>query len=186
MDADAVLAEVAQIFDLPDSSLTSDSRTRHIVDLVRMMERGGSGPGDPVRAVTSKVGDKWSTLIVMLLRDNCYRFNTFRRLVGLAAGHEISHKMLSAKLRILTRDGFVQRTVEPSPAPHVSYSLTDLGRELLGQINQLVLWVIGVETRIRDAREVFDQQAQLHGWSTERASPREADQLSRRRRTQIE
>ena len=60
------------------------------------------------------------------LGEGDLRFNELRRRIG-----DISQKMLSSTLKVLERDGLVQRTVLPTVPPQVEYALTDLGRELL-------------------------------------------------------
>ena len=82
-----------------------------------------------VSDVLSRVGDKWTVLVVELLSNGPMRFNELRRLIG-----NISQKMLTTTLRALERDGLVTRTVYPTIPPRVDYKLTDLGRELRGPV----------------------------------------------------
>ena len=57
----------------------------------------------PVRQVLDRIGDKWSTLIILILGDSrVMRFNE----IGSAIG-DISQKMLTATLRNLEADGLV-------------------------------------------------------------------------------
>ncbi|MBC7172638.1 MAG: helix-turn-helix transcriptional regulator, partial [Polyangiaceae bacterium] len=60
----------------------------------------------PVREVLSRVGDKWSILVVAVLRDGSMRFNDLRRSID-----GISQRMLTLTLRGLERDGLVTRTM---------------------------------------------------------------------------
>ena len=76
-----------------------------------------------ISALLSRVGDKWTVLVVGVLGNGPIRFNALRRSVG-----DISQKMLATTLRNLERDGFVSRTVTPTNPPQVEYALTDLGR----------------------------------------------------------
>lgn len=99
----------------------------------------------------SRVGDKWSIMVVMELAEHAKRFSEVRRAI---AG--ISHKMLAATLRGLECDGFVSRTVHPTKPPSVEYALTDLGEELLEPVKALGTWVINNVQRIEGARERFD------------------------------
>ena len=108
-----------------------------------------------VSAVLSRVGDKWSVLIVMLLGDGPRRFNEIKRLVG-----GISQRMLSLTLRGLERDGLVTRTVTPSVPPRVDYELTELGHSLWAPIEGLGRWAIEHQEVIEAARARFDGQAQ--------------------------
>ena len=76
-----------------------------------------------VSQILAWIGEKWSMLVVMLLRDGPRRFNDIKRNV---AG--ISQQMLTRTLRGLERDGIVTRTTLPPSPPQVEYSLTALGQ----------------------------------------------------------
>lgn len=106
-----------------------------------------------VSQILSRIGDKWSVLVVMLLGDGPRRFNELRREIG-----GVSQKMLSSTLRSLERDGFVSRTVHPTVPPRVDYALTDLGRELLEPVGALGEWAIDNAERIEEARRRYDTE----------------------------
>jgi DNA-binding HxlR family transcriptional regulator len=111
---------------------------------------------DACRAVSdilSRIGDKWTVLVVETLGDGSMRFNELRRMVG-----SISQKMLTTTLRNLERDGLVTRTVYATIPPRVEYELTDLGRELLVPVRALGLWARDNIERINGARMRFDTQ----------------------------
>jgi DNA-binding HxlR family transcriptional regulator len=104
-----------------------------------------------VSPVLAKVGDKWSVLIVMLLRDGPRRFNEIKRMVG-----GISQRMLTLTLKGLERDGMVTRTVFPTIPPRVDYELTDLGRSLSKPVQALGLWAQAHMDEIEASRKRFD------------------------------
>lgn len=106
-----------------------------------------------ISAMLSRIGDKWSVLIVSYLGGGPLRFNELRRGIG-----NISQKMLTSTLRNLERDGFVIRQVTASRPPRVDYALTDLGRDLLLPIHALVQWTIANTARIDAARARFDAE----------------------------
>src|SRR5947209_14551566 len=85
-----------------------------------------------VSEVLSRVGDKWTVLVVSTLGDGPKRFNELRRALG-----SISQRMLTLTLRGLERDGLVTRTVFPTIPPRVEYELTRLGRSLLKPVSTL-------------------------------------------------
>ena len=58
-----------------------------------------------ISKLLSRVGDKWSMLIIGYLGRGKSRFSDLRRMIG-----GISQKMLTSSLRNLERDGFVSRT----------------------------------------------------------------------------
>ena len=86
----------------------------------------------PTREVPDRVADKWSVLIVQRLSGGTLRFAQIRRSVD-----GISQKVLTNTLRGLERDGIVTRRIYASVPPRVEYSLTDLGKSLVGQPNWL-------------------------------------------------
>jgi DNA-binding HxlR family transcriptional regulator len=67
--------------------------------------------------------------------------------------------MLSSTLKVLERDGLVDRTVLPSVPPQVEYALTDLGRELLRPVSALAEWTAANTPRIMAARAEYDSRA---------------------------
>ncbi len=104
-----------------------------------------------VSEVLSRVGDKWSVLVVSTLGDGPKRFNELRKALG-----SISQRMLTLTLRALERDGLVTRTVFPTVPPKVQYELTRLGRSLLEPVSSLGLWARRNRGAIQEARARFD------------------------------
>jgi DNA-binding HxlR family transcriptional regulator len=107
-----------------------------------------------VSQVLSRVGDKWSVVIVMLLRERPRRFNEIRRTVD-----GISQQMLTRTLRGLERDGMVKRTTFPTSPPQVEYALTDLGHSLSQPVLALGMWVKDHLSQIDVARDHFDHRS---------------------------
>jgi DNA-binding HxlR family transcriptional regulator len=108
----------------------------------------------PVRDVLDRIGDAWSVLVVMSLRDRPHRFNALRRQIG-----DISQRMLAVTLRHLERDGFVARKVFPTNPPRVEYSLTPLGRSLIEPIDALAQWAQSRHSDVKAARRAYDAVA---------------------------
>jgi DNA-binding HxlR family transcriptional regulator len=106
-----------------------------------------------VSAILSRIGDKWSVLVVMLLGDGPRRFNEIKRMV-----HGISQRMLTLTLRGLERDGLVTRTIYASVPPKVEYQLTELGRSLRAPVQALGMWALNNADGIDVAREEFDSR----------------------------
>jgi DNA-binding HxlR family transcriptional regulator len=104
-----------------------------------------------VSEVLSRVGDKWSVLVVSSLGGGPMRFNELRRALG-----TISQRMLTLTVRALERDGLVTRTVYPTIPPRVEYELTALGGSLLEPVKSLGDWAIANRASIQAARQRFD------------------------------
>src|SRR4051795_11878779 len=107
-----------------------------------------------VSEVLSRVGDKWTVLVVTMLGDGPRRFNELRRALG-----SISQRMLTLTLRGLERDGLVSRTAFPTIPPRVDYELTKLGRSLLEPVSGIGLWARQNRAAIQEARQRFDTAA---------------------------
>lgn len=106
-----------------------------------------------VSELLSRIGDKWSVLVVASLGEGALRFSALRRRIN-----GISQKMLTTTLRSLERDGFVTRTVFPTTPVQVEYQLTELGRDLLCPVGALAEWAIRNQARVDAAREKFDRK----------------------------
>ena len=93
-------------------------------------------PNCPIRNVLSRVGDKWSMLVLFTLENHeCQRFKDLQRNIP-----DISQKMLTATLKMLEGDGLIHREVFPEIPPRVEYSLTEKGKSLLPLIDNLLSW----------------------------------------------
>ncbi len=109
------------------------------------------GDCSKVSDILSRVGDKWSVLIIMMLSGGPQRFNALRRSIS-----GISQRMLSLTLRGLERDGLVTRTVFPTVPPRVDYELTALGDSLRVSVQALGAWAFEHQPAVAAAREAFD------------------------------
>ncbi len=107
--------------------------------------------GCPMRDILDRVGDKWSVLVVILLKDGTLRFSDLRRSI-----EGISQRMLTQTLRQLERDGLVERTVYPSVPVRVEYELTTLGRTLIEPLSALAHWAENHRQAILTARAAYD------------------------------
>jgi len=105
-----------------------------------------------VSDVLSRIGDKWTVLVIVTLSRGSLRFSEIEREIG-----NISKKMLTSTLRALERDGMVERAVTPTRPPRVDYTLTELGRELREPLMALGEWARINAGRIEQARRRFDR-----------------------------
>ncbi|MGC5023562.1 winged helix-turn-helix transcriptional regulator [Tsukamurella sp. DT100] len=88
------------------------------------------------RVVLDHVMSKWGVLVLMRLSAGTLRWGELRRAVD-----GISEKMLASTLRTLADDGLVSRESFPTVPPHVEYSLTPLGMDLMRRMLPLVEWI---------------------------------------------
>ena len=93
-------------------------------------------PDCPIRNVLSRVGDKWSLLVLYNLQHRePVRFKELQRQIP-----DISQKSLTQTLRTLEEDGFVSREVFPEVPPRVEYSLTARAHSFLPLVENMINW----------------------------------------------
>lgn len=126
--------------------------------LAAEMAAHGTGRDTPVRSVMALLGDRWTTLVLLVIATGEWRHAELKRvLASLSAEQAISQRVLTLKLRTLERDGFVARAVTPDVPPRVSYRLTPLGEELHRQARGMIDWIKDCHAEIAAAREHFDR-----------------------------
>lgn len=113
----------------------------------------GHRPEDckPITEILSRVGDRWTSLILATLGDKCLRFKELHLAVN-----GISERMLTVTLRHLERDGLIVRTAYPSVPPRVEYEISDRGRSLRQVLEPVALWVRANQSDIEQSRLRFD------------------------------
>jgi DNA-binding HxlR family transcriptional regulator len=103
------------------------------------------------REIFSDVANKWAFLIIEFLGDRTLRFSELRNEV-----EGISHKMLTQNLRMLERNGLIERRVYPTVPPRVEYSLTEAGQGLRATIDGMCDWTRRYLAHIEASRHRFD------------------------------
>lgn len=108
-------------------------------------------PGCPIRNVLSRIGDKWSMLVLYTLdKYGVLRFKDLKLYIP-----DISKKMLSTALKVLEADGLVARKVYAEVPPRVEYRLTERGMTLIPLLNNLMEWAVSNMDDILEDRERF-------------------------------
>lgn len=108
-------------------------------------------PYCPSRVVLSRIGDRWTLLVMLALGDTTKRFSALRNDVGV-----VTPKVLTETLRALERDGLISREVFAEVPPRVEYRLTELGKSLLGPIQVIREWAQQHAETIMQSRELAD------------------------------
>lgn len=103
------------------------------------------------REIFSDVANKWALLIIEALGERTLRFSELRNEV-----EGVSHKMLAQNLRMLERNGLVDRKAHPTVPPRVEYTLTDPGRALRTAVDVICGWTQQHLDHIESARGRFD------------------------------
>jgi len=107
----------------------------------------------PSRMVLDRISDKWVGLLLAALADGPRRYSELGRKV---AG--VSPKMLTQTLRVLERDGLVEREVTAAVPVRVDYRLTPLGEGLHGTLLQVKGWAEDHVVEVLAARERYDTE----------------------------
>ncbi len=89
----------------------------------------------PSRRLLELIGDKWTPIILYILRQGTKRYGEMQRHLP-----DVSKKMLTQTLRALEAAGLLRRTVYAEVPPRVEYDLTPLGRVFLEPVTELCRW----------------------------------------------
>jgi len=120
-------------------------------------EHGISGSSScPISDLLSRLGDKWSILVLAALSEadgGRMRFSELMRAVG-----GISQRMLTTTLRHLERDGILTRRVFAEVPPRVEYTLTARGQGLLVPVKSLIAWLLNEWPDIAKSRREYDER----------------------------
>ena len=103
------------------------------------------------RAIADQVTTRWGTLIIAALITGPHRFSALHQRIG-----GISQKMLSQNLKSLARSGLVDRHVEPTTPPQVTYTLTALGESLAEPLCGLLSWFGAHTDALLEAQQRYD------------------------------
>ena len=100
------------------------------------MENFYTNDNCPIRDVLSRLGDKWSMLVLVTLKANgTMRFCDIHKTIV-----DISQRMLTVTLRTLEADGLISRKVYAEVPPRVEYSLTETGESLRPVLDAMNVW----------------------------------------------
>ncbi|WP_236051727.1 winged helix-turn-helix transcriptional regulator [Nonomuraea cypriaca] len=102
------------------------------------------------REIFSDVANKWAFLIIEFLGERTLRFSELRNEI-----EGISHKMLTQNLRMLERNGLVERNVFPTVPPRVEYTLTEPGQGLRATVDGMCGWTRQYLGHIEASRRRF-------------------------------
>ncbi len=89
-----------------------------------MQSKGFEGMTCPVADVIGALGDRWGTLIVRDLMLGLSRYDELRQSTG------ITNATLSDRLKVLERNGLVQRRLYQSRPDRYEYLVTPKGRDI--------------------------------------------------------
>ena len=86
-------------------------------------------------------GGKYKIRILWILSQRAYRYGEIQRSMSLGSlGKEVTPRVLSRELKQLQERGLIHRKQFDVVPPHVEYSLTDRGRQLMPILKAIVAW----------------------------------------------
>ncbi|MCG5227195.1 winged helix-turn-helix transcriptional regulator [Acinetobacter pittii] len=107
----------------------------------------------PARLFFEKIADKWVLLILNVLEEDTQHFNLLKKNI-----QGISPKVLSQKLKMLERDGFIERKIQNTSPIRVDYSLTPLGQNVAAMAFQLKEWAETNIEQVLAAQMTYDEK----------------------------
>ena len=107
----------------------------------------------PARLFFEKIADKWVLLILNILEHETQHFNLLKKNI-----EGISPKVLSQKLKMLERDGFIERKIQDTSPIRVDYSLTPLGQNVAAMAYQLKEWAETKIEQVLAAQIIYDEK----------------------------
>lgn len=90
----------------------------------------------PFDYAMSLIEGKWKMhILYWISKEKILRYGELKKVLG-----EITHKMLSGKLKELEKDGLIIRKEYPQVPPKVEYSLTEKGISLIPILTDICKW----------------------------------------------
>ena len=90
----------------------------------------------PFGYTLSVIGGKWKMVIMfVIVEKSVARYGEIKKAIP-----DITHKMLSAQLKELERDGIIIRKEYQQVPPKVEYSLSDKGKSLMPVLEEMCKW----------------------------------------------
>ncbi|KPF47445.1 helix-turn-helix domain-containing protein [Rhizobium sp. AAP43] len=104
-----------------------------------------------LRLTLDRLGEKWTVMTIAELSRGPRRYREIERALS-----GVTQRMLTLTLRRLERDGLVNRHVEPTNPPSVTYSLSRTGMDFARIAASLVTWSRANKADILAARDAYD------------------------------
>lgn len=127
--------------------------------VTQIVSRDSGSPPDafsgvcPSRLALARLGQKWTVLATIALREKPLRFAEIRRRLD-----GVSDKMLSQTLRSMERDGLVERYVDDQHPARIEYRLSPLARTVLPIVTELKRWAECSIDSIEASNHAYDHK----------------------------
>ncbi|MEM0923596.1 MAG: helix-turn-helix domain-containing protein [Pseudomonadota bacterium] len=95
-----------------------------------------NGTDCPFTQSLKVLGDRWVLMIIRdLFVDGCCRFSDFQKTI-----EDINPTTLSNRLKLLEREGLIERRIYSDRPPRAEYHLTEAGRDLRPVLLSMMEW----------------------------------------------
>ncbi|MFM0555010.1 helix-turn-helix domain-containing protein [Paraburkholderia sediminicola] len=135
------------------TSISGDYRVKQVVSRDSAPSPDAFSGACPSRLALARLGQKWTVLAMIALRDKHLRFAEIRRRLD-----GVSDKMLSQTLRSMERDGLVERHVDDQHPARIEYRLSPLARTVLPIVNELKQWAERFVDTIEASNHAYDHK----------------------------
>lgn len=161
-EAERIMVRVRAVLDPQNTGDISAAQRRLFESTSAQMVEFGAERKNPIVSVVDHIGNYWRNWLLVILNTGSYRPSRISRILeALDPSHPISQRMLTLNLRLLERDGLIERSVICAYTNHVEYGLTALGSQLAGKLMSLIEWIGDHAGEIAHARAAFDAASDL-------------------------
>jgi DNA-binding HxlR family transcriptional regulator len=161
-EAERIMVRVRAVLDPQNTGDISAAQRRLFESTSAQMVEFGAERKNPIVSVVDHIGNYWRNWLLVILNTGSYRPSKISRILeALDPSHPISQRMLTLNLRLLERDGLIERSVICAYTNHVEYGLTALGSQLAGKLMSLIEWIGDHAGEIAHARAAFDAASDL-------------------------
>lgn len=121
-----------------DSYNSVTTAKAQIISKSQKMENSHYTGGYPIQDVSSKLGDRWTTLTMVTLKTNgMIRSCDIQKMTG-----DVPQCMPTVTPRSLETDGLIIRDVYAKVPPRMEHSLMETGHDLIPHMELLVGWTL--------------------------------------------
>jgi DNA-binding HxlR family transcriptional regulator len=155
--AGQIMARVRGVIDPRGTDGLTSTQNRLFEEIAIAVSEWGQNRDDPIIRMAGHVGNFWRNGVLGVLQTGRYRPSAILRLLhAINPNNPISYRMLTLNLRLLERDGLVEREMIGFELNHVEYGLTPLGYQLAEQLMNLVRWIAANAAEVAEASARFD------------------------------
>jgi DNA-binding HxlR family transcriptional regulator len=164
------LVELKAIIGSGDGRSVRSPQEKFYHYLLTLIMKFGMKQDNPIVDLLGHTGNYWRSGILLLLRHGAHRPAQISKIfLTLNSSRPISQRMLNLNLKMLERDGLLQRIIVNDNQKHVEYKLTEIGGILSDNIWSLIKLidchsdeVVAAKIRFDTLKGAGPQEAELN------------------------